>query len=516
MTTKRVAVIGAGISGLVSVKCCNDEGLIPVCFEQGDEIAGLWNYHDELRDGEGAALYESMITNTSRDMTCFSDFPFPKETSPFMRHERVLEYYRSYADSFGLHQFIALNTKVVKVEPAQHYRKTGQWILHLKKEGQPVKQELFDAVMCCTGVCTTPYTPDFDGLGDFKGLILHSNKFRRGPDFRGKIVVVVGASNSAGDIAAEISRFAKQVYISMRDGTWLLQRMGSGAPLDMTRNRRIYEQLPESVMNMISQKIVLSQVNHDKLGLKSNRPLHRHVVMINDDIANRIFCGAVKCKTAIKQLTRNSVEFVDGTVVDDVDAVVCATGYNLTFPYIDNDIIADGARNIELYFRVFPPRLNKPTLAVIGTVRVSGPAGPVSELQARWATRVFKGECKLPDEETMMTEVKTRKRNFFEKFGKHGVGVSSIPYQDQIAEFIGAKPNFWKLLLTDPKLAYAVMFEPCYPATYRLTGPGVWDKARETIMNARECDRSRTQSYLQLMSLLVVLFCVCFVVVQRV
>ena len=38
MTPKTVAVIGAGISGLVSIKCCPEEGLEPVGFEQHDDI----------------------------------------------------------------------------------------------------------------------------------------------------------------------------------------------------------------------------------------------------------------------------------------------------------------------------------------------------------------------------------------------------------------------------------------------------------------------------------------------
>ncbi len=45
---KRVAVIGAGSSGLTSIKCCLDEGLEPVCFESGDDIGGLWKLKVEM------------------------------------------------------------------------------------------------------------------------------------------------------------------------------------------------------------------------------------------------------------------------------------------------------------------------------------------------------------------------------------------------------------------------------------------------------------------------------------
>lgn len=41
---KKVAVIGAGVSGLISLKCCVDEGLTPTCFERTEDIGGLWRF----------------------------------------------------------------------------------------------------------------------------------------------------------------------------------------------------------------------------------------------------------------------------------------------------------------------------------------------------------------------------------------------------------------------------------------------------------------------------------------
>lgn len=41
---QKVAVVGAGISGLTSIKACLDEGLEPTCFESSQDIGGLWRY----------------------------------------------------------------------------------------------------------------------------------------------------------------------------------------------------------------------------------------------------------------------------------------------------------------------------------------------------------------------------------------------------------------------------------------------------------------------------------------
>ncbi|XP_077995057.1 flavin-containing monooxygenase 1-like [Glandiceps talaboti] len=98
-TTKgtRVAVIGAGVAGLTAIKSCLEENLDPVCYERHDKLGGLWNYADELRPGQGAALYKSIVTIFSREMLTFSDFPFPKEYTPFFPHSKVLQHINRYA-----------------------------------------------------------------------------------------------------------------------------------------------------------------------------------------------------------------------------------------------------------------------------------------------------------------------------------------------------------------------------------------------------------------------------------
>lgn len=41
---KRVAIIGAGISGLASIRSCLEEGLEPTCFERSNDVGGLWKF----------------------------------------------------------------------------------------------------------------------------------------------------------------------------------------------------------------------------------------------------------------------------------------------------------------------------------------------------------------------------------------------------------------------------------------------------------------------------------------
>ena len=84
----RVAIIGAGASGLAAIKCCLDEGLSPVCFERSAHIGGLWQYSDQPVMGQTSVM-KSTVINTSKELLSFSDFPMPAHFPNFMHHSQV-------------------------------------------------------------------------------------------------------------------------------------------------------------------------------------------------------------------------------------------------------------------------------------------------------------------------------------------------------------------------------------------------------------------------------------------
>uniref|UniRef100_A0A8C5D5N1 Flavin-containing monooxygenase n=1 Tax=Gouania willdenowi TaxID=441366 RepID=A0A8C5D5N1_GOUWI len=105
MVVQRVAVIGAGPSGLTSVKACLDEGLEPMCFESSHDIGGLWRYKEKPEPGR-ANVYQSVVINSSKEMMAFSDFPPLPELPNNMHHTEVLKYLRLYAHKFNLLPYI--------------------------------------------------------------------------------------------------------------------------------------------------------------------------------------------------------------------------------------------------------------------------------------------------------------------------------------------------------------------------------------------------------------------------
>ncbi|XP_067239559.1 flavin-containing monooxygenase 5-like [Chanodichthys erythropterus] len=488
---KRVAVIGGGTSGLTCIKCCLDEGLEPVCFETSDDIGGLWRF-TENPDPDRASIYHSLIINTSKEMMCYSDFPIPAHFPNYMHNSLIMDYFRMYAEHFQLKRHIRFQTKVLQVTPRPDFSHSGQWDVEIESKDGLREKQVFDAVMVCTGHHSHPHLPlkDFPGIDTFKGKYFHSRDYKTPEEWRGKRVVVIGIGNSGGDIAVELSRMAKQVYLSTRKGTWILNRVGdNGLPSDMMFKNRmrgwINQMLPFGFINNLREKQLNKRFDHKLYGLQPAHRAFSQDPMINDDLPNRILSGTISVKPNVQEFRGSSVVIEDGTVEDDIDLVVFATGYTFSFPFLSSHVIPVSKNKVSLYKYMYPPALEHPTLAMIGLIQPLGAIMTISEMQARWATRVFKGLCKLPPMSAMMKDIKAKEEAMAQRFvaaQKRSIQVDYIPYMDELAKQVGVRPSILKLLLTDPRLALNIIFGPCTPYQFRLHGPGQWEGARQAIL----------------------------------
>ncbi|KAI5127314.1 Dimethylaniline Monooxygenase [N-Oxide-Forming] 4 [Manis pentadactyla] len=485
---KRVAVVGAGVSGLSSIRCCLDEGLEPTCFERSEDIGGLWRFTESSEDGT-TRVYRSLVTNVCKEMSCYSDFPFQEDYPNFMNQGKFWDYLQEFAKHFDLLKYIRFRTTVCSVTKCPDFSETGQWDVVTETGGRR-DRAVFDAVMICTGHFLSPHLPleSYPGIHTFKGQVLHSQQYKTPDGFQGKRILVLGLGNTGGDVAVELSRTAAQVLLSTRTGTWVVSRSSDGGyPYNMMVTRRylafIARILPSCVLKWIQERQLNKRFNHENYGLSITKG-KKFKSIVNDELPTCILCGAVRMKPGVKGFTETSALFEDGTVEEDINTVVFTTGYTFSFPFLEDPLRGLCAKKVYLYKRVFPASLEKATLATIGLISLKGSILAATELQARWATRVFKGLCKIPPSRTLMAEA-TRT----EKLIKRGVmrdtsgdKLDYIPYMDDLAACIGVKPSVALLLLKDPRLAWEVFFGPCTPYQYRLTGPGKWEGARNAIL----------------------------------
>ncbi|CAI5640022.1 dimethylaniline monooxygenase [N-oxide-forming] 5 isoform X1 [Oreochromis niloticus] len=492
---RRVAVVGAGSSGLACIKICVDEGLEPVCFESSDDIGGLWNFR-ETPEPERTSIYRSLVVNTSKEMMCFSDFPMPADYPNFMHNSQLLQYLRLYAEHFDLLRYINFQTTVRSVLQRPDFSLSGQWeVVTINKNGQE-ERHIFDAVLVCSGHYTHPTLPlsDFQGHETFSGRCLHSWEYKDADAFTGKRVVVVGIGNSGGDIAVEISRSAEKTFLSTRQGAWVMGRMSTnGVPLDIAVIKRInnvlFQLLPKTLVNWVAERALNNKYDHRLYGLKPKHRLMERKPIINDDLPGRILQGAIVMKHNLEGFKDSRVVFEDGTVEENIDAVVFCTGYIGKFPFLPSTLSEGPYEEVTLYKRVFPPSLHPPTLAVMGLFQAKGPIMPTVEMQARWAVKVFLGQSRLPPKEKMLDVIESERRRNMQSYPcprQAVLQVDYIPYLDFMAGEVGVQPKLLRLFLRDPALWAKVFFGPCTPYQYRLSGPGNWSGARQAIFTQWE------------------------------
>ncbi|XGW01642.1 hypothetical protein V3C99_014063 [Haemonchus contortus] len=488
----RVCVVGAGVSGLPSIKACLEEGVEVLCYEKTADLGGLWNYRPGQKN-IGGTVMATTVVNTSKEMMAYSDFPPPDEWPNFMHHTKVNEYLHLYADHFDLKRHIRFNTPVK----------------HISEEGDGFRVELengevnhFDKVLLCTGHHAEPKHPQLRDVEKFKGKIMHAYDYRDSKGFENKNVFLLGIGNSALDIAVDLAKIAKSVILSTRRGTWIFNKTAAGGmPYDTLYMTRYYNWLmdliPWTIANDFMEHIVSRRMDHDLYGLRPNHRFFQQHPAVNDTLANLICSGFITIADDIDTFTKDKVIVKNGKSYD-CDVLVTCTGYTFGFPYLDNKIINIEHHEVPLYKFVFPP--NNPNLAVIGMIQPIGSIVPISEIQARWALKVFLKKLELPSENEMWDDIALKraamKRRYFQS-EKHTIQVDYIKYMDEIATILGCKPDLRKILLSDPKFALRLFMGANVPYVYRLVGPNKWDGAEDAIrtvpyrvkkpLKSREC-----------------------------
>uniref|UniRef100_A0ABI7W6M3 Flavin-containing monooxygenase n=1 Tax=Felis catus TaxID=9685 RepID=A0ABI7W6M3_FELCA len=461
MPGKRIAVIGAGVSGLGAIKICLEEGLEPTCFEGTNDIGGLWRYQESLNRlcYRMASVYKSATSNTSKEMTTYRDYPSPDRFPNYLHNSRIMEYLRMYAQHFDLTKHIRF--LVHSVRKRSDFSCTDVLVETTGKQ----ESYVFDGIMVCSGLYTEPILPlqNFPGINRFKGQYIHSCEYRSPEKFQEKKIIVVGIGNSGADLAIELSHVASQVYLSTRRGVWIWNRVwDNGMPKDTVLFTRF-----KTILNKFYPTYVLATCG--------------------DDLPNHIISGRVLIKSDVREFTETSAIFGDGTE-EDLDVVIFATGYTFSFPFLENNATVLDSQHSMFKF-VFPPQLETPTLAFIGILQPVGAIIPTWELQSRWAMRVFKALNKLPSVSGMMADIRWKRKKFEKEFlnnPRDTCRVQYVEYMDEIASEIGAKRNLPSIFLWDPKLAIEIFFGPCTPYQYRLQGPGKWAGARRAILTWRE------------------------------
>uniref|UniRef100_A0A915JRE3 Flavin-containing monooxygenase n=1 Tax=Romanomermis culicivorax TaxID=13658 RepID=A0A915JRE3_ROMCU len=202
----KIAVIGAGLSGLVSMKECIECGLEVVCFEKSNVIGGLWHY----RDDGSVSVSKKTVSLTSKHLMAFSDFPMPEEFPEFLHNKYYLKYLLSYAEKYRLKDHVKFNTVVKGIAKNDDYEKTGRWSVTFVQENKPSATEIFDGVFVASGRYREIFRPHFEGVEKFTGRLFNCQTFKNAAGFENRSTLVVGFGHTACETASVLASVSSQ------------------------------------------------------------------------------------------------------------------------------------------------------------------------------------------------------------------------------------------------------------------------------------------------------------------
>jgi dimethylaniline monooxygenase (N-oxide forming) len=391
------------------------------CFEKGSGVGGNWRYDN---DNGMSSAYESLHINTSRPMMQYATYPMPDEYPDFPNHRQIAAYFDDYVHHFGLREKIRFNTEVTRVE-----RAGNGWEVTLD-DGSTNR---YRAVMVANGHHWNPRYPEPPFPGEFSGQAVHAHHYRTPKGYEGKNVLVLGFGNSAMDIAVETSRLANMTFLAVRRGFHVIPKYIRGKPLDQLSNP-VTRRLPFMLTaKSFEKEITKAWGRPEDYGLPT--PDHRlgqaHPT-VSSDILTRIGHGDITVKPTIERLEGDHVRFVDGSV-EQIDRIVWCTGYKITFPFLDDDLVPAQDNRVELYRRVVAPDL--PGLYFIGLIQPLGAIMPIAEAQSEWIADILEGKAGLPPREKMYASIekddrKLRKRYVASK--RHTIQVDFFEYMREL------------------------------------------------------------------------------------
>ncbi|KAI1061407.1 hypothetical protein LB507_011214 [Fusarium sp. FIESC RH6] len=422
----KVAVVGAGVSGICAAAYLIREGANVTVFERSGVTSGVWHYDprtprtpdypsetpsagDYVRSSPGQFLprtsqgkakstnhpldtkdrealevafsppgpaYFGLRNNIPTSLLYSNLGPWPKNTEDITGHANIRSYLQGLSKEFGVDDATVFHTRV---EDAKKSDDGSQWNLRtitlLKGDGQPELVErnwAFDAIVVATGHYSLPRIPDVPGLAEWKAhfgeAVIHTKQYRRPEHFTDKTVLVIGGGASAYDVCREASETAKNVIHSTRGGDFDLPQA----------------MFPPSVEHVGGiEKFVLER--HETAGSVIGRVL-----------------------------------LTSGQTLDHVDSVVLAMGYITSYPFLqqyhrDDLAVDDATRDIlvtsegnmvhNLHKDIF--YIEDPSLTFVG-VPYHNVTFSLFDFQAQVVARALTGKARLPSRDSMIREYDER------------------------------------------------------------------------------------------------------------
>jgi cation diffusion facilitator CzcD-associated flavoprotein CzcO len=341
-----VLIVGAGISGIGMAYHLQDQcpDRTYTILEGRADLGGTW---DLFR-------YPGVRSDSDMHTLGFSFKPW-KEAKSIADGPSILNYLRETASENGIDKKIQFNHLVTH---ASWSTETATWtVTATHKETNEALTYACGFLSMCSGYYSYKegYTPEFPGIENFKGRVVHPQKWPSDLDYTGKQVVVIGSGATAVTVVPAMARKAAHVTMLQRSPTYVVARPDHDAIADKLRKI-----LPEKVAYAITRKknIALTKFFYNRTRTQPEKiktqilggvrkalgpdydvdthftptynPWDQRMCLIpNGDLFTSITLGKASVVTDhIERITENGILLKSGVTIE-ADIIVTATGLNL-------------------------------------------------------------------------------------------------------------------------------------------------------------------------------------------
>ncbi len=426
-TSEQFALIGAGPMGLAAAKTLCEQGIAFQGFESHSDVGGLWDIENPK-----STMYDSAHLISSKRMTEFTDFPMREEVAEYPSHHEMKRYFRDFADHFDLHRHYHFGAEVRRIEPLGG---DGDGWRVSWRDQQGEHEAIFAGVLIANGTLSEPNMPSFTGV--FSGEFMHSAEYRHASQFDGKRVLIIGAGNSACDIAVDAVHHAASCEMSLRRGYYFVPKYVFGKPAD-TIGGAI--RLPMWLKRRIDQVILKWFVGDpQKYGFpKPDYALYESHPVVNSLVLYHAGHGDLRVRADVERFDGNTVHFTDGTS-GEYDLVLAATGYKLHYPFIEDGFLNWQGKAPHLFLNAMHP--TRDDLFVLGMIEATGLGWQGRHEQAELVARYIAGLRAGRNEARLL---KAEKADGFERAtgGMNYLDLARMAYYVDKATYRGAV-NAW-------------------------------------------------------------------------
>ncbi|EHK97331.1 putative Dimethylaniline monooxygenase [Glarea lozoyensis 74030] len=344
----KIAIIGAGLTGVSAAAHCVGHGFDVQIFEAGpkEHLGGIWS---KVNNTSGLQIHSVM----------YRFHPSVRWSGGYPNRQQIVSQITQLWKRYGLESKTKFNTKVEKV----YQDEKGRWIINNTAEGR------FEGIIAAVGTCGDAKMPHLPAQEKFKGEIYHSSNLT-GKQAKGKTMIIVGGGASAVE-ALEFATHeeADKVYILARSDKWIIPRnpiIDGLLSFNIFGGETIFSWIPELLLRKFFYRDLEDLAPTDK-GLFTGTP------MVNSDVMDKIRSGKAEwLRGDIRGFSEEGIRFnkrAKGvppggpgreTLIRG-DIVVMATGYERpSLNFLPEDNFKDPYTPPNWYLQTFPP--NHPSI----------------------------------------------------------------------------------------------------------------------------------------------------------